>query len=605
MLGSGVLSPLHFALQFPPIMSNDLSRGQKCNVLGFPGFRHYQRYLRRLSRYRLATACGTALAFAAAAGSCQAQKPPTAAHAAPPVRAQRLAPTPPMGWNDWAHYQCGFTAQTVLENAKALVQSGLAAAGYTTVTIDDCWMQKTRDAHGDLQADRQRFPQGMKPVADAIHGMGLKFGIYEDAGYATCGGFAGSGEPRTGGRDHFLQDARLFASWGVDYLKLDGCNVYVPRGANEAAAYRKAYAAENAALRAVGRRIVFSESAPAYFQGTPEWYDVLAWVRGYGQLWREGSDMANFDGKDPDHPRFPSVLWNYAYNLPLGRFQTPGNWDDPDFIIGGDGGMSLAETRSQLALWSMMSAPLILSSNVGELSPEAVHILGNQAVIAIDQDRLGKMATLVQRTPVMDVLLKKLARGDYAVAVLNRGDSAIDVSLPASGLGFAVSPKCSLDAHDLWSGTQIRSASALRAKVAAHDTAIWRIHPSSPCGDAARAGAIVMTAAGERQQMEGYARCLSAEGVIEECSGAPGESWTIAADGRLRSGLRCLSLPDGEPAMRPCSAAEGQRWRYTLAGNLRGPDGKCLTATGPCQTQSLTMMPCAHNRAEQIWSLPN
>ncbi len=216
---------------------------------------------------------------------------------AAPADSGLLAPTPPMGWNDWAHYKCGFTAQTVLDNAKALVKTGLSARGYNTVTIDDCWMLKDRDASGNLQVDPVRFPQGMKPIADAVHGMGLKFGIYEDAGYETCGKFAGSGEAKDGGKDHFLQDAKLFESWGVDYLKLDGCNLYAPNG-NEAA-YRKAYAAQSAALKEVKRPIVFSESAPAYFQGTPDWYTVLTWVRDYGQLWREGSDVATFRHKRP------------------------------------------------------------------------------------------------------------------------------------------------------------------------------------------------------------------------------------------------------------------------------------------------------------------
>jgi alpha-galactosidase len=256
-----------------------------------------------------------------------------------------LAATPPMGWNDWAHYQCDYTAATILANARALVRTGLAARGYDTVTIDDCWMLKTRDSQGDLQPDPRLFPQGMKPVAAAVHALGLKFGIYEDAGSETCGRFDGSGEPQGGGQAHFLADARLFASWGVDYLKLDGCNVYVPKGESENDAYRAAYRAESDALAQVGRPIAFSESAPAYFQGQPSWYDVLGWVRGYGQLWREGTDMANYHGKTT-HERFASVLWNYSYNLPLGRFQTPGNWDDPDFIIGGDTGMTLGKPQS-------------------------------------------------------------------------------------------------------------------------------------------------------------------------------------------------------------------------------------------------------------------
>src|ERR1700739_624281 len=119
---------------------------------------------------------------------------------------QTLALAPPMGWNDWAHYQCNFTAQTILDNASALVKTGLATHGYNTVTIDDCWMLKNRDASGNLQADPKSFPEGMKSVADTVHGLGMKFGIYEDSGYLTCGGFAGSGDPKGGGKDHFVQD---------------------------------------------------------------------------------------------------------------------------------------------------------------------------------------------------------------------------------------------------------------------------------------------------------------------------------------------------------------------------------------------------------------
>src|SRR5579883_2239241 len=227
------------------------------------------------------------------------------------AEAHRLAATPPMGWNAWAHYECDFTASTILANARALVRSGLAARGYDVVTIDDCWMLKSRDARGNLQADPRRFPDGMRAVAAAVHALGLKFGIYEDAGYATCGGFAGSGGAQGSGEGHFLADARLFASWGVDYLKLDGCNIRTTQGQSKDAAYEAAYRAESSALKRVGRPVVFSESAPAYFQGTPDWYDVLGWVRRYGQLWREGTDIEVYDRKQPKRSRFGSVMWNY------------------------------------------------------------------------------------------------------------------------------------------------------------------------------------------------------------------------------------------------------------------------------------------------------
>jgi alpha-galactosidase len=511
--------------------------------------------------------------------------------------AQPLAATPPMGWNDWAHYQCGYTAQDIIANAQALVRTGLAARGYDTVTIDDCWMQKDRDFRGDLQADPAHFPDGIEPIARAVHALGLKFGIYEDAGYATCQGLAGSGQPNGGAKDHFLQDARLFASWSVDYLKLDGCNLYVPEGVSKPDAYRKAYAAESAALKAVGRPIVFSESAPAYFYGTPEWYDVLSWAGAYGQLWREGSDIANYDADQPGDSRFGSVLWNYAYNLPLGRFQKTGNWNDPDFVIGGDGGMTLAETRSQLALWSMMSAPLILSSDVTQLSPEVVAVLGNKAVIAVDQDTLGRMATLVRRSSDMDILFKPLEGGDYAAAVLNGSAELISIELRPADFGFAARPECSLDTRELWSGTNQFASTTLRADIASHDTAIWRFHPAPSCGNPTRTGTIMMSSF-----------CLAASGSVETCAGTPEETWTVTASGALKSADGgCLAAVDGNPEMQACTPTNAQHWNYTLAGNLvDGEDRKCLSAAGPDgQPTSLEVQACGHNQLNQIWSLPN
>jgi alpha-galactosidase len=519
--------------------------------------------------------------------------------------ARRLAMTPPMGWNDWAHYQCGFTAQTIMANARALVRTGLAARGYDTVTIDDCWMLKGRNGHGDLQADPRRFPDGMGAVAAAIHALGLKFGIYEDAGYATCGGFAGSGAAKGGGRPHFLADARLFASWGVDYLKLDGCNVPPLHGQSVEAAYRAAYRAEHIALQRLGRPVVFSESAPAYFQATPQWYDVLSWVRSYGQLWREGTDVAIYDGRHPDRSRFHSVMWNYVYNLPLARFQKPGNWNDADFIIGGDRGMTLAETRSQLALWSMMSAPLILSSNLDELSPAAIAVLGDKAVLSVDQDPLGRMATLVRRSASMDLLLKPLRDGDYAVAVLNRSPAMLRVELTPADLGLS-GGRCRLDIRDLWSGAQRRSAAVLAARIQAHDTDVWKIRPAAPCGVPARIGAIIRVVpdvAESRQDSRGYTRCLAAPDTVRKCEGTAAETWRIMPNGTLRSARECLTQRGDRAALTRCGSAGRQRWSYTPQGNLVNRESH-LCLTGPAEGR-LAVQACGHNLASQIWSLPS
>ena len=332
----------------------------------------------------------------------------------------------------------------------------------------------------------------------------------------------------------------------------------------------------------------------------------MTWVREFGQLWREGWDTANFHPEEPDAPRFHAVLWNYAYNLPLGRFQRPGHWDDPDFIIGGDPGMTSAETRSQMALWSMMSAPLILSSEVGSLSPQAVAVLGNANVIAVDQDAQGKMATLVRRTLVMDVLLKPLAGGEYAIAVLNRGETTLRVNLSPADFGFRASADCRFDAQYLWSGSG-KTVSALEAEIASHDTGIWRVRPAGACGLPTRIGAITMIVTPSKHDIDSYSRCLAASGSVGSCTGVPEETWKITHEDALQSGGLCLENSGSGPKMQACSGAISQRWNYSLQGNLvNKADRRCLSATEMNgKPDSLEMQACGHNDANQIWSLPN
>jgi alpha-galactosidase len=309
------------------------------------------------------------------------------------------------------------------------------------------------------------------------------------------------------------------------------------------------------------------------------------------------------------------VLWNYAYNLPLDRFQKPGHWNDADFIIGGDGGMSIPESRTQLALWSMMSAPLILSSDLSKLSPEAITILSNKAILAVDQDRLGKTATLVRRSPVMDILFKKLSGGDYAVAALNRGASPIQLSLSPADLGFAGNAACHLDAQNLWDG---KNATSLQADIASHDTMIWRIRPASACRTPTRTGDIVMVVAPKKRQpgehgprrrpdINEYSRCLAAPNSVGVCGGISEESWTVTPGGTLKSSAGCLAVANGQPVIQACGGAgTAQRWKYSQVGNLVDAAGECLTASGADdQSRSLSLQPCGHNQLDQLWSLPN
>lgn len=216
-----------------------------------------------------------------------------------------------MGWNDWSYYQCNISQQLILAQAKALVTSGLAKKGYDTVTVDDCWLAPTRSSNGTLQASPTLFPKGMAWLGKQIHALGLKFGLYEDAGTQTCGGYPGVW-------GHEKQDADTFASWGVDYVKLDGCNVPVASGQSALAVYQKEYQTFSADLVATGRKIVFSDSMPAYFQGTSDWQSSISDASKVANLWREGADTAL--GQESGDAKWDAIDYNYSYNVGLGKY---------------------------------------------------------------------------------------------------------------------------------------------------------------------------------------------------------------------------------------------------------------------------------------------
>ncbi|MFE0459087.1 ricin-type beta-trefoil lectin domain protein [Kitasatospora sp. NPDC058965] len=535
-----------------------------------------------------------------------------AATAAAPARAATapLAATPPMGWNDWAHYQCGITESTITGNADALVSSGLAAKGYTTVTVDDCWMAGSRDGSGNLVADQSKFPHGMAWLGAYLHNKGLKFGIYEDAGSSTCGGYPGSGRPQGGGADHFAQDAASFASWGVDYLKLDGCNVYVASGQSQEDAYRQAYDAESAALAGSGRAITFSESAPAYFQngewGGPSWFSVLGWVGQDGQLWREGWDIATFDAAKPTASRWSSVLANYGYNRWIGRYAKPGNWNDPDFLIAGDGGLGDDEARSQVALWSMMAAPMILSSDVAHLSTAGLAALGNTDLIALDQDALGRQAGVVATDGSTDTLARPLANGDRAVAVLNRTGSARSVSVPLVTVGL---PGCTATAKDLWTGASSTVPATLTATVPAHGTAVWRLTPN---GCAAPVPTGQLTGNGAKCADDSGSSTTDGNPVIlYGCTGNANQRWTVGTDGTVRTLGKCLTAAGtaagSYAVLSSCTGAATQSWTYRSDGTLASAaSGLCLDVYGggTADATRLDTWTCGSHQSNQAWSLP-
>ncbi|MFD7626991.1 ricin-type beta-trefoil lectin domain protein [Streptomyces sp. NPDC059851] len=556
-------------------------------------------------RLRASLPCLTAAAlFALCLAPAPAAAEPTATSDTP------LALTPPMGWNNWAHYMCDIDEAKVVANADALVSSGLAAKGYDTVTVDDCWMTKSRDAQGALVVDAQKFPHGMAWLGEYLHAKGLKFGIYQDAGSLTCEKYPGSGSPEGGGPDHYAQDARQFASWKVDYVKMDGCNLWVPPGKTKEQAYRDAYVAVAKALRASGRSMVLSASAPAYFQqgewGGSDWHRVLGWVGSTGQLWREGKDVKVYNPAAPATSRWSSVLGNYGYNRWLGRYAGPGNWNDPDFLIAGAPGLTDAESRSQVGLWAMMAAPFILSSDVSALTPGGLAALGNTDLIALDQDPMGRQGTVVSANATFEVLARPLANGDRAVAVLNRSGSTRDISVPLADIGLY---DCTVDAKDLWTGRRTAVSDSLTGRLAGHDTAVWRLTPHHGCGGAVPTGQI--TGDGVKC-MDGANTTGVGAVVLAACTAASDQRWVLGDGKSLRLNGKCLTASGGDlvELARCVPWKARQSWTHLRGGALvEKVSGSCLTAapapaTVDAPAERLRLAECGDHRVDQAWSLP-
>jgi alpha-galactosidase len=363
------------------------------------------------------------------------------------------AATPPMGWNSWNKFACNVNERIVRDTADAMVSTGMRDAGYQYVVIDDCW-QGPRDAKGFVTADSQRFPAGIRALADYVHARGLKFGIYSDAGRLTCGG-------RPGSQGHEYADALTYASWGVDYLKYDWCNTG-DRNAQEA------YAVMADALRVSGRPIVFSMC---------EWGTAKPWLwaKNVGNLWRTTGDIwDSFATKDKAHDWAHPMLEIVDSNEPLWPHAGPGHWNDPDMLEVGNGGMTTAEYRAHFSLWAIMAAPLIAGNDVAHMDDATRAILLNKEVIAVDQDSLGVQGHRVAKDGASEVWIKPLAGGGQAVLLFNRGEQPATFSFAWADLGVAA--KRPPRVRDLWSHRDVaRPGLRYSATVEPHGVAMFRV----------------------------------------------------------------------------------------------------------------------------------
>ncbi len=384
---------------------------------------------------------------------------------------QTLAPTPPMGWNSWNPFGKNVSESVIRETADAMVSTGLKDAGFLYLVIDDYW-HGGRDSNGILYPDPQRFPSGMKALADYVHSKGLKFGIYSDAGTKTCGRMPGS-------FGYEENDARLFAEWGVDFLKYDYCFSpdYVSANNDFMMAIAR-YMRMGDALKATGRPIVYSIC---------EWGPRSPWLWGRmvgGHMWRTSYDVADFWDKPRNETSPIGILTSIDVAGNLERFAGPGGWNDPDMLVIGlrntgyikGGGCTDIEYRTQMSMWCMLAAPLMMGCDVRSMTDATKAILLNKDIIAIDQDGLGRQGFRVMRNDGIEAWKKPLTGKRVAIAFLNRNSTGKKVS--ASWKELELDPKAEFTVYDVWKHKSLgRSAGSLSADLQAHECLVFVLSP--------------------------------------------------------------------------------------------------------------------------------
>lgn len=379
-----------------------------------------------------------------------------------------LASTPPMGWNSWNMFGSRIHESSIRETADALVSSGLKDLGYDYVVIDDCWSVKSeRDSDGNLVADPEKFPSGMKSLCDYVHNQGLKIGIYSDAAEKTCAGYPGS----LGFEE---QDASLWASWGFDFLKYDYCSA-----PDDQAVARARYGKMGEALRASGREFLFSMC---------EWGGRAPhlWGNDVGaQMWRVSGDI--FDSWVDVWVSHGHGYYGLGIDGALDIANTladwggPGGWNDLDMLVVGlkgkgsvsGGGLSFLEYQTHMSLWCIACSPLMIGCDIRKMDTETASLLTNTEVLAVNQDPLGKPGRRVVKQGTCEIWRKPLADGSVAVALINRGSSGADVSLRASDIGLLDTRK---QVRNLWKQEDVADLERHTTfRVQPHETLLFKI----------------------------------------------------------------------------------------------------------------------------------
>lgn len=352
------------------------------------------------------------------------------------------AMTPPMGWNSWNKFGTTVNDALVREMADRMATNGMREAGYVYINIDDGW-EGQRDRAGALHSNA-KFPD-MKKLADYVHSKGLKFGIYSSPGPKTCAGYEAS-------YGHEEDDAKTFASWGIDYLKYDSCSIFkIYDDAQSRAIYQKM----GDALAGTGRSIVYSMSGPE---------DSYLYGRAVGgNLWRVSGDIAD---------NWQSMCRNGFGQDKIASYAGPGHWNDPDMLEVGNGGMSADEYRTHMSLWAILAAPLVAGNDLRSMKDETKSILLNREVIAVDQDAMGQEGAPISRAHGIEVWSRPLSAKAFAVGLFNRTEAPSEVTFQLSELKRPVSGKV----RDLWTQTAVAvKDGSVTVSVPRHGVALLRI----------------------------------------------------------------------------------------------------------------------------------
>ena len=281
-----------------------------------------------------------------------------------------LGKTPQIGWNSQNKFGCGINEQLIIETIDSLNSSGLIELGYNYINLDDCWQINRSKINNTIIPDYIAFPKGIKYLADYAHSKGLKFGLYSDAGFYTCG-------ERPGSLGYEEIDAQTYAKWGIDYLKYDNCF-------NDGTQSKMRYMAMRDALNKTGRQIFYSMC----IWGTDE---VSIWAKEVGNSWRTTGDISD---------NWKSMTRIIEINNKWFEYAGPGGWNDPDILEVGNGGMNIEEYKTHFGFWAISKAPLLIGCDIIHMSKEIKDILTNPEVIAIDQDILGEQGHKIKYTKI-------------------------------------------------------------------------------------------------------------------------------------------------------------------------------------------------------------